>query len=78
MCVVPQVFDYDFGLQDDFMGSAYLHLESLEQQRYVGRVSLSFNVKKTSATLGSLLEMGVFFQFFGGVSACVFKQRANI
>lgn len=35
MCVVPQVFDYDFGLQDDFMGSAYLRLESLEQQRYV-------------------------------------------
>lgn len=29
----PQVFDYDFGLQDDFMGSAYLYLESLEQQR---------------------------------------------
>lgn len=28
-----QVFDYDFGLQDDFMGSAYLHLESLEHQR---------------------------------------------
>ncbi|CAG05381.1 unnamed protein product, partial [Tetraodon nigroviridis] len=30
-----KVFDYDFGLQDDFMGSAYLHLESLEQQRTV-------------------------------------------
>uniref|UniRef100_A0A8L0DWA4 Multiple C2 domains, transmembrane 1b n=1 Tax=Oncorhynchus mykiss TaxID=8022 RepID=A0A8L0DWA4_ONCMY len=29
-----KVFDYDFGLQDDFMGSAYLYLESLEQQRY--------------------------------------------
>lgn len=28
-----QVFDYDFGLQDDFMGSAYLYLESLEQHR---------------------------------------------
>uniref|UniRef100_A0A8C4IP98 Multiple C2 domains, transmembrane 1b n=1 Tax=Dicentrarchus labrax TaxID=13489 RepID=A0A8C4IP98_DICLA len=26
-----KVFDYDFGLQDDFMGSAYLYLESLEQ-----------------------------------------------
>lgn len=36
VCVAPlQVFDYDFGLQDDFMGSAYLYLESLEQQRYV-------------------------------------------
>ncbi|KAM9841577.1 multiple C2 and transmembrane domain-containing protein 1 [Aulostomus maculatus] len=30
-----KVFDYDFGLQDDFMGSAYLYLESLEQQRTV-------------------------------------------
>uniref|UniRef100_G3P854 Multiple C2 domains, transmembrane 1a n=1 Tax=Gasterosteus aculeatus TaxID=69293 RepID=G3P854_GASAC len=28
-----KVFDYDFGLQDDFMGSANLHLESLEHQR---------------------------------------------
>lgn len=46
VCAVPQVFDYDFGLQDDFMGSAYLHLESLEQQRYVGRVSWSFKLKK--------------------------------
>uniref|UniRef100_A0A8C5E1T3 Multiple C2 and transmembrane domain-containing protein 1-like n=1 Tax=Gouania willdenowi TaxID=441366 RepID=A0A8C5E1T3_GOUWI len=30
-----KVFDYDFGLQDDFMGSAFLYLESLEQQRSV-------------------------------------------
>ncbi|XP_058492113.1 multiple C2 and transmembrane domain-containing protein 1 isoform X4 [Solea solea] len=28
-----KVFDYDFGLQDDFMGSAYLYLESLEHHR---------------------------------------------
>ncbi|XP_033182061.1 multiple C2 and transmembrane domain-containing protein 1 isoform X3 [Anabas testudineus] len=28
-----KVFDYDFGLQDDFMGSAYLYLESLEHLR---------------------------------------------
>ena len=28
-----QVFDYDFGFQDDFMGSAQVHLESLEHQR---------------------------------------------
>ncbi|XP_063043351.1 multiple C2 and transmembrane domain-containing protein 1-like isoform X6 [Engraulis encrasicolus] len=28
-----KVFDYDFGLQDDFMGSAYFYLESLELQR---------------------------------------------
>ncbi|KAM8828954.1 multiple C2 and transmembrane domain-containing protein 1 isoform 2-T2 [Spinachia spinachia] len=33
--VYVKVFDYDFGLQDDFMGSAYLHLESLEQQRTI-------------------------------------------
>uniref|UniRef100_A0A671Y8E5 Multiple C2 and transmembrane domain containing 1 n=1 Tax=Sparus aurata TaxID=8175 RepID=A0A671Y8E5_SPAAU len=25
-----KVFDYDFGFQDDFMGSAYLHLETLD------------------------------------------------
>nr|XP_046231059.1 multiple C2 and transmembrane domain-containing protein 1 isoform X2 [Scatophagus argus] len=30
-----KVFDYDFGLQDDFMGSAHLYLESLEQQRTI-------------------------------------------
>ncbi|XP_077944725.1 multiple C2 and transmembrane domain-containing protein 1 isoform X1 [Gasterosteus aculeatus] len=30
-----KVFDYDFGLQDDFMGSAYLHLESLEPHRTI-------------------------------------------
>lgn len=46
VCAVPQVFDYDFGLQDDFMGSAYLHLEALEQQRYVGPVSFSFSLKR--------------------------------
>ncbi|XP_042566419.1 multiple C2 and transmembrane domain-containing protein 1 isoform X3 [Clupea harengus] len=28
-----KVFDYDFGLQDDFMGSAYIYLESFEHQR---------------------------------------------
>ncbi|KAM3599757.1 uncharacterized protein V6R79_010963 [Siganus canaliculatus] len=30
-----KVFDYDFGLQDDFMGSAHLYVESLEQQRTI-------------------------------------------
>ncbi|KAL0965281.1 hypothetical protein UPYG_G00279220 [Umbra pygmaea] len=30
-----KVFDYDFGLQDDFMGSAYLYLEPLEQERAI-------------------------------------------
>ncbi|XP_058472799.1 multiple C2 and transmembrane domain-containing protein 1 isoform X2 [Solea solea] len=30
-----KVFDYDFGFQDDFIGSAYLHLDSLEQQRTI-------------------------------------------
>ncbi|XP_076140121.1 multiple C2 and transmembrane domain-containing protein 1 isoform X1 [Alosa pseudoharengus] len=28
-----KVFDYDFGLHDDFMGSAYLYLDTLEQNR---------------------------------------------
>ncbi|TSM86013.1 Multiple C2 and transmembrane domain-containing protein 1 [Bagarius yarrelli] len=37
-----KVFDYDFGLQDDFMGSAYLHLESLEQHR---TLDVSLNLK---------------------------------
>ncbi|XP_035041112.1 multiple C2 and transmembrane domain-containing protein 1 isoform X3 [Hippoglossus stenolepis] len=30
-----KVFDYDFAVQDDFMGSAYLNVESLEQQRSI-------------------------------------------
>ncbi|XP_060091667.1 multiple C2 and transmembrane domain-containing protein 1 isoform X2 [Heteronotia binoei] len=30
-----KVFDYDFGLQDDFMGSAFLDLNSLEQNRSI-------------------------------------------
>ncbi|XP_069369220.1 multiple C2 and transmembrane domain-containing protein 1 isoform X9 [Paralichthys olivaceus] len=30
-----KVFDYDFAFQDDFMGSAYLYVESLEQQRSI-------------------------------------------
>ncbi|XP_062269398.1 multiple C2 and transmembrane domain-containing protein 1 isoform X2 [Platichthys flesus] len=30
-----KVFDYDFAFQDDFMGSAYLNVESLEQQRSI-------------------------------------------
>uniref|UniRef100_A0A493TWZ5 C2 domain-containing protein n=1 Tax=Anas platyrhynchos platyrhynchos TaxID=8840 RepID=A0A493TWZ5_ANAPP len=29
-----KVFDYDFGLQDDFIGSAFLDLTSLELNRY--------------------------------------------
>ncbi|XP_056288942.1 multiple C2 and transmembrane domain-containing protein 1 isoform X1 [Pseudoliparis swirei] len=33
LCV--KVFDYDFGLQDDFMGSARLPLEALEQNRTI-------------------------------------------
>uniref|UniRef100_A0A8C9RWY0 Multiple C2 and transmembrane domain-containing protein 1 n=1 Tax=Scleropages formosus TaxID=113540 RepID=A0A8C9RWY0_SCLFO len=35
-----KVFDYDFGLQDDFMGSAYLYLESLEHNRLTLDVTL--------------------------------------
>uniref|UniRef100_A0A8D2JEX2 Multiple C2 and transmembrane domain-containing protein 1 n=1 Tax=Varanus komodoensis TaxID=61221 RepID=A0A8D2JEX2_VARKO len=35
-----KVFDYDFGLQDDFMGSAFLDLSSLEQNRPIN-VTLS-------------------------------------
>ena len=31
--LASQVFDYDFGLQDDFMGSAFLDLTQLEINR---------------------------------------------
>ncbi|KAJ7335767.1 hypothetical protein JRQ81_013708 [Phrynocephalus forsythii] len=37
-----KVFDYDFGLQDDFIGSAFLDLSSLEQNRPID-VTLSLN-----------------------------------
>uniref|UniRef100_A0AAR2JM28 Multiple C2 and transmembrane domain-containing protein 1 n=1 Tax=Pygocentrus nattereri TaxID=42514 RepID=A0AAR2JM28_PYGNA len=30
-----KVFDYDFGCHDDFMGSAYLYLDSLELRRFL-------------------------------------------
>uniref|UniRef100_A0A8C7KC68 Multiple C2 and transmembrane domain containing 1 n=1 Tax=Oncorhynchus kisutch TaxID=8019 RepID=A0A8C7KC68_ONCKI len=40
-----KVFDYDFGLQDDFMGSAYLYLESLEQQRYCRAIPVNLTLQ---------------------------------
>uniref|UniRef100_A0A7N6FJR7 C2 domain-containing protein n=1 Tax=Anabas testudineus TaxID=64144 RepID=A0A7N6FJR7_ANATE len=40
-----KVFDYDFGLQDDFMGSAYLYLESLEHLRVCLRACIHMNVR---------------------------------
>ncbi|KAG8504320.1 Multiple C2 and transmembrane domain-containing protein 1, partial [Galemys pyrenaicus] len=33
--LTSQVFDYDFGLQDDFMGSAFLDLTQLELNRTI-------------------------------------------
>ncbi|XP_072137301.1 multiple C2 and transmembrane domain-containing protein 1 isoform X1 [Mobula birostris] len=50
-----KVFDYDFGLHDDFMGSAYLDLTKLELKR---ATEVTLNLKDPSCpvqTLGSLL-----------------------
>jgi len=30
-----QVFDYDWGLQDDFIGSTYLHMTRMDFDKYV-------------------------------------------
>ncbi|TNM92067.1 hypothetical protein fugu_019079 [Takifugu bimaculatus] len=49
-----KVFDYDFGLQDDFMGSAYLHLESLEQQRTVPVTLVLKDPRHPDQDLGTL------------------------
>uniref|UniRef100_A0A3Q3LKE6 Multiple C2 domains, transmembrane 1b n=1 Tax=Mastacembelus armatus TaxID=205130 RepID=A0A3Q3LKE6_9TELE len=49
-----KVFDYDFGLQDDFMGSAYLYLESLEQQRRIPVTLVLKDPQYPDQDLGSL------------------------
>lgn len=49
-----KVFDYDFGLQDDFMGSAFLYLESLEQQRTVPVTLVLKDPQHPDQDLGSL------------------------
>ncbi|XP_075885870.1 multiple C2 and transmembrane domain-containing protein 1 isoform X7 [Nelusetta ayraudi] len=49
-----KVFDYDFGLQDDFMGSAYLYLESLEQQRTIPVTLVLKDPRCPEQDLGSL------------------------
>ncbi|XP_071322409.1 multiple C2 and transmembrane domain-containing protein 1 isoform X4 [Trachinotus anak] len=49
-----KVFDYDFGLQDDFMGSAYLYLESLEQQRTIPVTLVLRDPHHPDQDLGSL------------------------
>ncbi|XP_040013405.1 multiple C2 and transmembrane domain-containing protein 1 isoform X1 [Xiphias gladius] len=49
-----KVFDYDFGLQDDFMGSAYLYLESLEQQRTIPVTLVLKDPQHPEQDLGSL------------------------
>ncbi|XP_070844853.1 multiple C2 and transmembrane domain-containing protein 1 isoform X4 [Chaetodon trifascialis] len=49
-----KVFDYDFGLQDDFMGSAYLYLESLEQQRMIPVTLVLKDPQHPDQDLGSL------------------------
>uniref|UniRef100_A0A3Q3ISM1 C2 domain-containing protein n=1 Tax=Monopterus albus TaxID=43700 RepID=A0A3Q3ISM1_MONAL len=52
--VYVKVFDYDFGLQDDFMGSAFLYLESLEQQRTIPVTLVLKDPQHPSQDLGSL------------------------
>uniref|UniRef100_UPI0037E8D22E multiple C2 and transmembrane domain-containing protein 1 isoform X2 n=1 Tax=Semicossyphus pulcher TaxID=241346 RepID=UPI0037E8D22E len=49
-----KVFDYDFGLQDDFMGSAHLYLESLEQQRMISVTLVLKDPHHLDQDLGSL------------------------
>ncbi|CAJ1069989.1 multiple C2 and transmembrane domain-containing protein 1-like isoform X1 [Xyrichtys novacula] len=49
-----KVFDYDFGLQDDFMGSAHLYLESLEQQRMIPVTLVLKDPHHPDQDLGSL------------------------
>ncbi|XP_061118478.1 multiple C2 and transmembrane domain-containing protein 1 isoform X2 [Conger conger] len=49
-----KVFDYDFGLQDDFMGSAYLYLESLEQKRTLDVTLDLRDPRYTDHNLGTL------------------------
>ncbi|XP_056592382.1 multiple C2 and transmembrane domain-containing protein 1 isoform X3 [Triplophysa dalaica] len=56
-----KVFDYDFGLQDDFMGSAHLYLDSLELNRTLDvRLDLQ-DPRSRDQDLGSLeLVVSVF------------------
>ncbi|XP_067430015.1 multiple C2 and transmembrane domain-containing protein 1 isoform X4 [Thunnus thynnus] len=49
-----KVFDYDFGLLDDFMGSAYLYVESLEQQRTIPVTLVLKDPQYPDQDLGSL------------------------
>ncbi|KAK5878354.1 hypothetical protein CesoFtcFv8_023766 [Champsocephalus esox] len=49
-----KVFDYDFGLQDDFMGSAYLYMEALEQQRCIPVTLVLKDPQHPDQDLGSL------------------------
>ena len=53
-----QVFDYDFGFQDDFMGAAQVHLESLEHQRSSAPL-LSFCLSRINTLLPFLVVLKV-------------------
>uniref|UniRef100_A0A8C1SBZ6 Multiple C2 domains, transmembrane 1b n=1 Tax=Cyprinus carpio TaxID=7962 RepID=A0A8C1SBZ6_CYPCA len=54
-----KVFDYDFGLQDDFMGSAYLYLDSLELQRYRVFIITQQNLRLSDLYRKSQLWRGI-------------------
>uniref|UniRef100_A0A7N6BKY0 C2 domain-containing protein n=1 Tax=Anabas testudineus TaxID=64144 RepID=A0A7N6BKY0_ANATE len=75
-----KVFDYDFGLQDDFMGSAYLYLESLEQQRTIPVTLVLKDPQYPDQDLGSL-ELAVTLtpkDMCVCVSVCVNQQQQSI
>lgn len=52
-----QVFDYDWGLQDDFMGSCYLDLTALELGRSQDLVLCLRDTNKSSSNLQDLGEV---------------------
>uniref|UniRef100_A0A6Q2YSL0 C2 domain-containing protein n=1 Tax=Esox lucius TaxID=8010 RepID=A0A6Q2YSL0_ESOLU len=72
-----KVFDYDFGLQDDFMGSAYLYLESLEHQRTLDVTLDLEDPQHPDHNLGSL-DLGVTLSPKEGVSREAQQQHPSM
>lgn len=75
---ILQVFDYDWGLQDDFMGSCHLDLTALELGRNQDLVLCLRDPSKPAQDMGEIVlnvtlwpksqedkeQVGVFFLFF--------------
>ncbi|XP_031704827.1 multiple C2 and transmembrane domain-containing protein 1 isoform X9 [Anarrhichthys ocellatus] len=72
-----KVFDYDFGLQDDFMGSAYLDLESLEHQRALDMMLDLKDPQYPEHNLGSLELAVTLSPKEGDVSDATMLLRRN-